>query len=187
MIHCIFNASFFKHFSSYGIFRRLAHMNSAAYRIKVILVFISSKQHVPVFYNDCSRPISEPPVFIRKSTVMFHILFPQMLISRFLFLLLQTFSYLRFIRSRNEVFLLAVQAARRFHVARGNDITGTYLIPVRPIPDRNISTVLGTWVFAHAGTYRQMRICLYLCFSKRIRPSSSGTLIPFLYVYPIFI
>ena len=40
-------------------------------------------------------------------------------------------------------------------MARGNDITGTYLIPVRPIPDRNISTVLGTWVFAHAGTYRQ--------------------------------
>ena len=45
------------------------------------------------------------------------------------------------------------------HVARGNDITGTYLIPVRPIPDRNISTVLGTWVFAHAGTYRQIGIC----------------------------
>ena len=42
-----------------------------------------------------------------------------------------------------------------FHMARGNDITGTYLIPVRPMPDRNISTVLGTWVFAHAGTYRQ--------------------------------
>jgi hypothetical protein len=44
-------------------------------------------------------------------------------------------------------------------MARGNDITGTYLIPVRPMPDRNISTVLGTWVFAHAGTYRQTGIC----------------------------
>ena len=50
-----------------------------------------------------------------------------------------------------------------FHMARGNDITGTYLIPVRPMPDRNISTVLSTWVFAHAGTYRQTGI--YLDFS----------------------
>ncbi len=51
------------------------------------------------------------------------------------------------------------QKPYRLYVARGNDITGTYLIPVRAIPDRNISTVLGTWAFAHEGTYRQTGIC----------------------------
>ena len=49
----------------------------------------------------------------------------------------------------------------RLDVARENDITGTYLIPVRPMSDRNLSTVLGTWVFAHAGTYRQTGICRF--------------------------
>ena len=48
----------------------------------------------------------------------------------------------------------------RLDVARKNDITDTYLIPVRPMPDRNISTVLRTWAFAHAGTYRQTGIYL---------------------------
>ena len=51
-------------------------MNSTAYRIKIILIFVSGKQNAPVFYNDCSCPVSKPPVFICKSAVMFHTLFP---------------------------------------------------------------------------------------------------------------
>ena len=94
----------------------------------------------------------------------------------------------------------------RLDVARGNETTNSYpsLVQGNMSTDRCLFAKMRSGTYQRfscssgtcrpfpgtcplRGTCRETGICLYLCFSKRIRPSSSGTLIPFLYVYPIFI
>ena len=75
-IHIVLYAGFLKHLSFYGVLRRFPHMYGAADGIQVVLLFVSGKQNAAVLHNDCRRSVSEPPVFICKPTIVFHVSSP---------------------------------------------------------------------------------------------------------------
>ena len=76
MINFITDAGFFKRFSFGSFFCRFAHMNCAADGIKIVFFFVSGKKNTTILDDDSGSLVPEPCILIRKTTVTFHISYP---------------------------------------------------------------------------------------------------------------
>ena len=71
-VDLIFHAGLFEDFAFHRFLGGLAVMDGAADRVEIILSFVACKKHTALFDDDRGRAVTEPPVLVSVSKIVFH-------------------------------------------------------------------------------------------------------------------